>query len=85
MVFMFVYSFPFAYVQALGVAVVPISYMFCFALYGLLRLSHELENPLGWDLADLDLEGFQVSCRNHRPRFSHLCLACLCAVCRRHV
>ena len=32
----------------------------CFAYYGVATLSQELENPLGWDLTDLDLEGFQV-------------------------
>ena len=65
MMFTFVYSFPFAYVASLQVYVIPISYMICFAIYGVAMLSQELENPLGWDSADLDLEGFQV-CRGRQ-------------------
>ena len=61
----FVYSFPFAYVASLQATVIPVSYMFCFMFYGVATLSQELENPLGWDLTDLDLEGFQVHNYNH--------------------
>ena len=60
MMFSFVYSFPFAYAAALGAAVIPVSYMMCFALYGVARLSHELENGLGFHSSSLDLEGFLV-------------------------
>ncbi len=28
--------------------------------YGVLVLAQELENPLGWDVNDIDLSGFQV-------------------------
>ena len=61
MLFVFVFSFPFAYVQLLGGWVVPTTFLLCFALYGVAHISRELENPLGWELSDLDLEGFKVA------------------------
>jgi hypothetical protein len=59
LVFLFVFTFPFAFVSVLGWITVPASMMICIALYGLLTLAQELENPLGFDANDIDLTGFR--------------------------
>jgi hypothetical protein len=59
LVFLFVFTFPFAYVQTLGVVIVPATCIVCLGYYGVSELAQELENPLGYDANDIDLRGLQ--------------------------
>ncbi len=59
LVFMVVFAFPYVFVETLGAVVVPATMLICLGLYGVMQLSQELENPLGWDDNDIDLTGFQ--------------------------
>jgi hypothetical protein len=59
LVFLYVFTFPFAAVDALRWAVVPVSAAVCLCFYGVLVLAQELENPLGYDANDIDLDGFR--------------------------
>jgi hypothetical protein len=59
LVFLFVFTFPFAYVQTLGVVIVPATCIVCLGYYGVSELAQELENPLGFDANDVDLRGLQ--------------------------
>ena len=52
--------FPFAYASSLGASIIPASFFMCIAFYGMSELSQELENPIGWDLNDIDLNGFHT-------------------------
>ncbi len=75
LVFIFVFAFPFGFVETLGVVVIPAAGVMCFGLYGVLELAQELENPLGWDLNDIDLTGFQVGAGPRAPP-PPTCLCC---------
>ena len=60
LVFLFVFLFPLGYVTVLRSIVIPATMAVCTGVYGLLELAQELENPLGWDDNDIDLNGLQV-------------------------
>lgn len=53
--FMFTFTLPFGLVAVFGWATVPAVGMVTAAYYGVLRLAMELENPLGFDLNDINL------------------------------
>lgn len=57
--FIYVYTFPFAFVGLLGYVTIPASMFICLGLYGLLLSAQELDNPLWRDLNDIDLDGFR--------------------------
>ena len=57
--FIFVYAFPYAFVEVMGALVVPSSLIICLGLFGVVELAQELENPLGWDVNDIDLNTLQ--------------------------
>ena len=60
LVFVFVFSFPVCFVASLGVSVIPASLVMCLTMAGVQQLALELDNPLGWDANDIDLDGIQT-------------------------
>ena len=59
LVFFLVFAFPVCFVGLLGIVVIPTSLAVTLGLYGVLTLAQELENPLGRDENDIDLDGIQ--------------------------
>lgn len=58
LMFLFVFTFPFGYVSTISWAVIPAAMVMAMGFYGVGQVTHELENPLGWDENDIDLTGF---------------------------
>ena len=58
--FAFLYLIPFAYKIHSYISGFVIYTLVIFAFYACMHISYDLEQPFGWDMADLDLEQFTI-------------------------